>query len=241
MKFTKIVGFGDSWMWGDELLDPALVDHPHAHPVLMENTEYRESHCFLGLLGQHYGVPTENFGIAGGSLQSTVWNYLWWLDHEPNPKDSLVLVALTTANRHSFYNPNHQMYANDAPWNRYVHSAWVHSSSGNIKSDWVDMVKKHMTLTDCERLFDLNYKQTVLFFDGQVSDTAGLIQFNSFDPQKTMHRPTLLWPDLGLQLMFSKLPHRQHLLAPGGHPNVAGHDWIAELLIPEIDRVILAE
>jgi hypothetical protein len=241
MKFAKIVGFGDSWMWGDELLDPALVNHPNAHPVLMENTEYRESHCFLGLLGQHYGVPTENFGIAGGSLQSTIWNYLWWLQHEPNPKDCLVLIALTTANRHSFYNPGHHIYANDPPWHRYVHSAWVNSGAGNIKSEWVDMVKKHMVLTDCEKLFNLNYEQTVLFFDGQIQDTAGVLQFNSMMPQKRMQRSSLLWPDLGLQVMFSKLPHRRHLLAPGGHPNVAGHDWIAELLIPEIDRAILAE
>jgi len=103
------------------------------------------------------------------------------------------------------------------------------------------MVKKHMILTDCEKLFDLNYEQTVLFFDGQVQDTAGILQFNSMEPQKRLQRSSLLWPDLGLKLMFSKLPHRQHLLAPGGHPNVAGHDWIAELLISEIDRVILAE
>ena len=240
MKFKKIVGFGDSWMWGDELLDPVLVDHPRAHPVLVENTKYRESHCFLGLLGQHYGVPTENFGIAGGSLQSTVWNYLWWLEHEPTPQDCFVLIALTSADRHSFYNPNHQQYANDPPWHQYIHSAWVHSGAGNIKTEWVDMVKKHMVLTDCEKLFDLNYTQTVLFFDGQIQDTAGILQFNSMSPQKRMQRSSLLWPDLGLQLMFSKLPHRQHLLAPGGHPNVAGHDWIAKLLIPEIDRVILA-
>jgi hypothetical protein len=241
MKFKKIVGFGDSWMWGDELLDPALIDHPHAHPVLMENTRYRESHCFLGLLGQHYGVPTENFGIAGGSLQSTVWNYLWWLEQEPYPQDCLVLVALTTANRHSFYNPGHTSYANDPPWNKYVHSAWVHWGASSVSEDWVDMVKKHMVLTDCEKLFDLNYDQAVLFFDGQIQDTAGVLQFNSISPQKCLHRSSLLWPDLGLQTMFSKLPHRQHVLAPGGHPNVAGHDWIAELLIPEIDRAILAE
>jgi hypothetical protein len=241
MKFKKIVGFGDSWMWGDELLDPVLVDHPRAHPVLMENTSYRETHCFLGLLGQHYGVPTENFGIAGGSLQSTIWNYLWWLEHDPNPQDCLVLVALTSADRHSFYNPNHHRYANDPPWNQYIHSAWVHSEVGNIKTEWVDMVKKHMILTDCKQLSDLIYAQTVLFFDGQIQDTAGVLQFNSILPQKLMQRPSLLWPDLALQVMFSKLPHRQHLLAPGGHPNVAGHDWIAQLLIPEIDRAILAE
>lgn len=240
MKFKKIVGFGDSWMWGDELLDPALIDHPHAHPVLVENTEYRESHCFLGLLGQHYGVATENFGIAGGSLQSTIWNYLWWAEHEPAPRDCLVLVALTTANRQSFYNPGHRSYDNDPPWNRYVHSAWVHWGASRISEDWVDMVKKHMVLTDCEKLFDLNYKQTVLFFDGQIQDTAGVLQFNSMSPQTPVQRSSLLWPDLGLQDMFSRLPDRQYLLAPGGHPNVAGHDWIAKLLIPEIDRAILA-
>ena len=241
MKFAKIVGFGDSWMWGDELLDPALVNHPNAHPVLVENTQYRESHCFLGLLGQHYGVPTENFGIAGGSLQSTVWNYLWWLEHESTPQDCFVLVALTSADRYSFYNPNHQQYANDPPWHTYIHSAWVHSGAADIKPEWIDMVKKHMILTDSKQLSDLTYAQTVLFFDGQIRDTAGILQFNSMSPQKRLQRSSLLWPDLGLQVMFSKLPHRQHLLAPGGHPNVAGHDWIAELLIPEIDRAILAE
>ena len=241
MKFAKIVGFGDSWMWGDELLDPALVNHPYAHPVLIENTKYRETHCFLGLLGQHYGVPTENFGIAGGSLQSTVWNYIWWLEHEETPQDCFVLIALTSADRHSFYNLNHQPYANDPPWNKYIHSAWVHHGASAVPADWADMVKKHMVLTDSKQLSDLNYAQTVLFFDGQIRDTAGILQFNSISPPRLLQRSSLLWPDLGLQVMFSKLPHRQHLLAPGGHPNVAGHDWIAELLIPEIDHAILAE
>ena len=241
MKFAKIVGFGDSWMWGDELLDPALVNHPYAHPVLIENTKYRETHCFLGLLGQHYGVPTENFGIAGGSLQSTVWNYIWWLEHEETPQDCFVLIALTSADRHSFYNLNHQPYANDPPWNKYIHSAWVHHGASAVPADWADMVKKHMVLTDSKQLSDLNYAQTVLFFDGQIRDTAGILQFNSISPPRLLQRSSLLWPDLGLQVMFSKLPHRQHLLASGGHPNVAGHDWIAQLLIPEIDHAILAE
>ena len=36
MKFKKIVGFGDSWIWGDELMDPALINHPQAHPVIQK-------------------------------------------------------------------------------------------------------------------------------------------------------------------------------------------------------------
>jgi len=32
MKYKKIVGFGDSWMYGDELLDPELIRRsPDAH------------------------------------------------------------------------------------------------------------------------------------------------------------------------------------------------------------------
>jgi len=32
MTFKKIVGFGDSWMYGDELLDPELSGrYPDAH------------------------------------------------------------------------------------------------------------------------------------------------------------------------------------------------------------------
>jgi hypothetical protein len=77
MKIRKIVGFGDSWMFGDELLDPKLAaQDPDAHCCWVQNTHYRESHCFLGLLGQHYDWPTENFGIPGGSLDSTQWTYL---------------------------------------------------------------------------------------------------------------------------------------------------------------------
>ena len=55
MKFKKIVGFGDSWMYGDELLDPELLKiNPTAHTCFDQNTTYREHNCFLGLLGQHY-------------------------------------------------------------------------------------------------------------------------------------------------------------------------------------------
>jgi hypothetical protein len=149
MKPEKIVAFGDSFVWGDELLDPDLKDHPQAHPVLMENTVYRESRAFLGQLGQHYGVPTENFGWPGGSLQSTIWTYLWWIEHEPLPLDRVfVLIGLTDGNRTSFYNPRHVSYANDPPWNRFMHSSWIHSGASTVGADWADMGKRYMMLTN---------------------------------------------------------------------------------------------
>ena len=236
MKFKKIVGFGDSWVWGDELLDPDLVSHPHAHPVLFENTSYRESHCFLGLLGQHYGVPVENFGIAGGSLTSTIWNYIWWLDHESlDPAECLILVGLTAANRKTFYNPDHRSYANDPPWNRYVHSAWIHNASC-YSNDWMDSIKVLTALSDCHQQDVLNYKQTVMFFEGQAAARSmGLLQFCTIDPPMVFESKSLLWPNTSLCNMINRRPESKKYLAKNGHPNEQGHQLIAENLINFID------
>jgi hypothetical protein len=144
MKFKKIVGFGDSWMYGDELLDPVLLAQDStAHTCFDQNTVYRERHCFLGQLGAHYNVPTENFGIPGGSLTSTQWTYQWWLDHETVPlNECLVLVGLTNSNRITHYNPNHVHYSNDPPWNKFVHSSWVNFGNTVVPQPFCEMIKQ---------------------------------------------------------------------------------------------------
>ena len=239
MKYKKIVGFGDSWIWGDELISPDVKKMPNPHPVMKENTVYRETCCFLGLLGQHYSLPTENFGIPGGSHQSALWTYLWWLAHEElDPRECLILVGHTESNRNSFYNPNHVSYANDPPWNKFVHSAWVHSGATCFESDWVDMIKANMVLTDCKELGDLSYRQSVLFFEGQNYKFGNnIVHFTTLGPSVPMTAQGLLWPESGL-MEFVK--GRRDLVAPGTHPNERGHIVIRDHLIPEIDRVILA-
>ena len=238
MKFKKIIGFGDSWIWGDELLNPQLADHPRSHPVLAENTAYREGHCFLGLLGQHYGIPTENFGIPGGSLQSTIWTYLWWLEHEQlDPTECLILVGQTGATRTSFYNPNHISYSNDPPWNRFVHSAWLHTTSVKGLPGWSDMVKQHTVLTQCPELCKLNYRQTVEFFHGQHYILGkNILQFCTIEPPMLYKATNLIWPDRALTYWVKE----KQYLAPERHPNELGHEVIRDHLIPEIERVILA-
>ena len=239
MKYKKIVGFGDSWMWGDELVDPALDDRPDRHPVLHENTPYRESNCFLGLIGQHYNLPVENFGIPGGSQQSTLWNYLWWTQHEQlDPSECIILVAHTEPNRTSFYNPDHVSYANDPPWNKYIHSAWVHSGNSGAEADWIQMTKLNMVLTDCKELRELTYRTSVAFFEGQNYKLGNnILHFNTAPPVVKLESAGLVWPDRGLK---DFIKHRPELLALGGHPNELGHRVIRDCLINEIERVILA-
>lgn len=246
MKIRKIVGFGDSWMFGDELLDPVLAaQDPDAHCCWVQNTPYREQQCFLGLLGQHYGLATENFGIPGGSLDSTQWTYLWWLEHEQDPQSCLVIIFLTESNRASFYNPNHVHYSNDPPWNKFVHSTWVHFGSSVIGPEFTDMIKRYLVLTECPALWDLRYQQAVMFFDGQRCRLhIPTLMFNTLPPIRAIPDiASLVWPDFAWTMYFREHPDNQDrsLIMPGGHPNLKGHQLIRDMLIPEVDRVILSE
>lgn len=243
MKFEKIVGFGDSWIWGDELLDPKLIGHEFAHPVFHENTEYRESNCFLGLLGKHYGVPTHNLGIPGGSLQSTIWTYLWWIEHETVPLDRCaIIVGLTDPNRQTFYNPNHVTYSNDPPWNRFVHSSWIHNGGPSPNADWMQMVKLHTVLSDCPEVHKLNYLQTVLFFEGQAKyQTGPLLQVNTMFGVTNPRCSTLIWPTGSMNDILRDQSNDSELFAPMGHPTEKGHTVIRDHLIKEIDCAIIAQ
>lgn len=241
MQFKKIVGFGDSWMYGDELMDPEYVaKHPDGHYSDSQNFPYRLKHCFLGQLGDHYNVPIENFGIPGGSLTSTMWTFQWWMDHEELPlQDCLVLIGLTNADRITHYNPNHKHYSIDPPWNKFVHSTWVNFGSSVVPDDYATMMKYQMTLTDCPALSKLNFQQAVLFFDGVAArNNLHLLQFNIMPAQRDLANcPTHIWPTESWTMFFRDHPGNQkrELICPDGHPNEIGHTIIRDRLISHID------
>lgn len=222
--FKKIVGFGDSWMYGDELVDPNnTILEPHARGL--RNAEYRECNCFLGQLGNYYSVPVENFGIMGGSLDSARWTFLYWLEHEPNPEECLVLHGITNSYRFSHYNPEHVTMPNDPPWNHFVHSSWPDNKFKNL-------IKQQTVLTDSTELHRLRYQETAMLFDG-VSARRDILtmQFNVFPEIHSLDLPTLFTDWTLKDTIFD--------LKPNGHPDETGHQKIAQLLINYIDRAII--
>ena len=222
--FKKIVGFGDSWMYGDELTEPNITA-TNIHEVGLQHRAYRESNCFLGRLGQHYNVPTENFGLMGGSLDSAKWTFLWWLEHEPNPEDCLVLHGITNSYRFSHYNPNHVRYLDDPEWNRFVHSSWP-------SNEFEPLIKQQTVLTDSLELHRLRYQEAVLLFDG-VSARRDIMtmQFHVFPEDYSFELPTV-FDDWHLKSCITDTK-------TGGHPDETGHKKIAQLLINYIDPAII--
>jgi len=240
--FKKIVGFGDSWMYGDELLDPKyLKQNPKAHPADTDNKDYRESNCFLGLLGEHYGVPTENFGIPGGSLQSSIWTFLWWYENETefDLSNCLILVGHTDSDRASFYNPDHVVCSDDPPWNRFAHSSWIEYGFMGISEEMREMAKMYTVLTDSPKMRRLNYMQTALFFDGVASSHGlRLHQFHIMPREVELDLPSVIWNGEDTVTWFRDHPGNQkrELIKAVGHPNEIGHEMIKNRLIFTIEK-----
>jgi hypothetical protein len=242
MKFKKIVGFGDSWVFGDELLDAEYAKTNNlAHPGDIQNIPYRESHCFLGLLGKHYNVPTENFGIPGGSLQSTVWTFLKWFGTADTTEDALILIGLTEADRFSLWDP---MGSSEA--RKMVHSTWAEFGASEVPVDFRPLLKQQIALTVCDQLRELNYYQTALLFDGVASrNNLKLLQFNVADgPIKLTNVPTLLEQEFSLTKWFVQelqADHGRKFIHERGHPNELGHVLIKDRLISQIDSCTMYE
>lgn len=235
-KFNKIVGFGDSWMFGDELIDPSLNKH-YSNP---DNDAYRQQHNFLGLLGKHYNVPAENLGLSGGSLQSAQWQLLRWLQREPNPETCLVLHAITEADRFTHYDPDYNPRLRNS---EMVHSTWVDGGSSEVPGGIRDLIKQQIALTMCEPLRELNYLQALNLFDGIAArHNIPMLQFHIADGPIELKLPTVLpweyslmrWFVQELQADYGRIYVHEH-----GHPNEKGHQLIADMLQKDIDRAIL--
>lgn len=232
-SFRKIVTFGDSFAWGDELLAPDQTQCAD-----YANRFYREEHCYTGILSRHYGVGCENLAFPGGSCQSTRWIYTWWRQQERDPTTCLVLVQLSGPWRSSQFDRHRIPHGSDPEWNQFVHSTWIeHYQHANRLA--YEYFRMESELADCDQRYRIIQAETYLFFQGQQNDVGMLLMFNSqCDSLDHGMRPkSLLWPDTNLQQLLDHEP----IWAPGGHLDERGHERVANLLIREIDCAILAQ
>ena len=237
MNIKQLAVFGDSWVYGDELIDPSLETQECCSHL---NNDYRLSHSFSGLLAKELGVPYENYGHPGGSLQSTIWTFLWFLENR-DWTDTVCVIGLTSPNRQTWYNPEHEHMDDDPKWNKFIHSTWINFGSDSIPKVWQDFGKQYLTLSDDDQLSLYNYQQAVYFFDG-IAKTKNipLVQFNLYDPETVISGcDTLLWPEQNMKDRLLNRPDAKQIHAPGHHPNELGHQIISKELLPKVNDAIL--
>lgn len=220
-----IVGFGDSWIHGDEI-------QPRSPVTESQSVAFRERWCMLGQLADQLELQSDNRGISGGSLQSTLWDFSRWYQTCENPQEWLVFVGLTQDHRVSWWNgPNrHQRrYGGD-----YMHNHWVDVDRPGHA--WHEFAKWHLAMCADDELHALNYWQAVNFFDSFCAQHhIPLLQVNVFPPTQMISVPSLYEPVWNMRdALFQQNRISQNLIAPGGHPTVKGAKWLADHFTSEI-------
>jgi hypothetical protein len=209
----KIVGFGCSWIHGDE------IEHPNPSTD-KERRLYREQNCTLGQFASLMGVKKVfNYGISGGSLQSTMWEFNKYAGHF-DKKNTLVVIGLTEASRQSWFNKDHR--------SPYMHSHWNHDNH-----TWNKFIKFYLVHSDCEQLWNINHQIAVEYFRNYgIANKLALLQFNVFPPPKLV--PGV--PNWNARGFVQEMHHKHgECLAPGHHPNEKGSKFLAEKLFSEYE------
>lgn len=243
MTIKRIIGIGDSYMFGDE-----LVKHRDVGIKLPDrtelNSEFRKEKCFLGQLARRFQAEAINLGYPGASLRSMRDALTWYIQEGNEIENSLLLVGITQPWRESWYNQYHKRKIDIEPkWNNHVHSSWIFSDLQTGQNNysntiWNDQFKIYMEMQDCEKRSTIELNQSLLFFDGIGKQyNIPVVQVNVFvppgDPTKRVIVPSYYEPDASIDGCIK--PYST-LKEEGGHPSVKGHRVVADWIQSIIDR-----
>jgi len=238
MKITKLVAFGCSWTFGDELIDPDLkATDENIHACNFKNNNYRNNNCYAGIIANHYGFELYNTGFPGASLESMSWVLTWYLKNYGS-ENVMFLVGLTEPGRKSWFNPIQDSNPHNPPWNRHVHGTWLREPNSNFDDNWVKLEHTWLKCSHNHEWEEFNYRQTVNLFD-HANSRYGIpvIQFNMLSHRFLSDCPTLINPntDIKTMLLTQKVEPNKTYFAANRHPNEQGHQIIANHLINYIE------
>lgn len=233
MTAKKLVVFGCSWTYGDELVDPTIeisntITGTGTHD--QQNDAYRLQHCFAGVVAKHYNLELENYGFPGSSEESLRYTFNWWLDNT-DTSDSVILVAHTDASRKSWYNYRQQ----DPEWNKFMHSTWIKDPNPDIDEHWYQLQKLWLGMSYHRDWAHHNLRETAQLFDWASSRlNIPVLQVNALKNPTVKNIATFCESDYSLQQLL-QAEKNPALFAKQGHPTVTGHEIISKHLISLID------
>ena len=239
MPIKRVIAFGCSWTYGDELVDPQLrhLGEDEFRDHYDENKPWRLANCYAGLVAAHYGVELDNMAFPGSSLESMRWTLQWLIKNGQNLKDTLWLVGLTDSSRQSWFNPLHEISLKDPPWNRHMHGTWLTQPNPDVDENWFKLQKLWLGMSYHHEWSEFNFQQTINLFDhAQRTTGATVLQFSVIENNWSLRVPTLLYGGMNWRSILDEKKKSEGVspFASGGHPNEKGHEIISKHLIEHI-------
>jgi hypothetical protein len=188
----KLVGCGDSWMWGNELVDPVIDPvpifdqykiNPNPQEVFMrhhvpENVAFRYKHRYQNIIANTYNAEVIDLSLSGASNNLIARELLFFLSEEDYLKgrdtsELLILIGWTSPFRVTFYTgiehehfnllPNFKDYIEDKDlYNFYEYYTKHFWSDSEVFLEYASTVYK----TECIlKKFNIKYQMHQAFFD----------------------------------------------------------------------------
>lgn len=230
----KLVVFGCSWAYGDELVDPELKlsDNIVGEKRDELESEYRLQNCFGGQIAKHYDLEYENFGFPGASEESIRYALNWFLQN-CNFHNTCVLIAHTDPSRKSWFNSQQT----DPPWNRFIHSPWLKTPNPQVDDLWYQIQKMWLGLSYHNDWVKNNFIETVQLFDWvKLNYNIPVLQVKALKNDIVPPSKQFISPSTSLQEI---LIQQKHKFMPGGHPTKQGHEILSKYLIDYIETAKL--
>ena len=204
----KLVGFGCSFTYGSELVDPLIgTESTESHH---ENTQYRERNVWLGQLAKLLGATYDNRAEPANSNYAIQYQFADWFNNNRDPSESVVVcIAWSEPQRFSWL---------DKTW---THNNTVRNDKKFLHSrkDWIVSNVDHSYWTDAAKLFVNSVCKL---------HNMPILQFNALGHHKSTTYDNYFADG---NTMDEILKHAQNkdsrldLFASGGHPNEAGHEY----------------
>ena len=204
----KLVGFGCSFTYGSELIDPNIdEDNHHAY------TRYRNNNVWLGRLASKLGYQFDNLAEPANSnfaIAQQVSNYFL---NTYNPQDKIIIcVGWTEKTRMSWYTKN----------------TWTHNGFAGDKHGWPQSAREWVIKSDNES-YNM-YTKNAKFIVNSICKSMNIpiIQFNALGHHQTTQYPNYFIDGNSMDSMLRRTmaeDERLDLIANNGHPNEAGHEY----------------
>ena len=201
----KLVGFGCSFTYGSELIDPDAQTH-HA------NTRYRQNNVWLGRLAKNYQLEFDNLAEPANSNFAIAQQVSSYILNTYNTNDKIIIcVAWTSPNRMSWYDKK-----------------WTHNGFADRTNGWIASAKDWTirSTDDTHKMYTDNAKLIVNCIC--KAHSIPIIQFNALGDHSPTRYPAYFMDGDSMdnylhkeQLENSKL----NLFAKDNHPNEEGHEY----------------
>ena len=209
----KLVGFGCSFTYGSELVNPEL-DFQGAE-FHRRNTRYRESNVWLGQLAKRLNATWDNRAEPANSNYAIQYQFADWFNNNRNPSERVaVCVAWTDIARFSWL---------DDTW---THNGTVRNDEKFLHSrkDWITSDVDHNYWTDAAKLFVNSVCKL---------NNIPILQFNAIGVHSTTNYSGYFVDGSTMEDVLKQAQSeddRKQLFASGGHPSEVGHFWFTKRL-----------